>query len=39
VRAFAGDLATVPDLRLITVSHGDPVIAAPADALRSVAAG
>lgn len=38
-RKFAGDLATIPDLRLITVSHGDPVITAPADALRSVATG
>ena len=37
VRNFAGDLATIPDLRLITVSHGDPVATAPADALRSVA--
>jgi hypothetical protein len=39
VRAFAGDLAGTPDLRLITVSHGDPVRDAPAAALRSVAAG
>ena len=39
MRKFAGDLATIPDLRLITVSHGDPVTTAPADALRSVAAG
>lgn len=39
VRKFAGDLAAVPDLRLITVSHGDPVISAPAEALRSLAAG
>jgi hypothetical protein len=39
VRNFAGDLATIPDLRLITVSHGDPVTTAPADALRSVATG
>lgn len=39
VREFAGDLATVPDLRLVTVSHGDPVVTAPAEALRSVAAG
>jgi hypothetical protein len=39
VRKFAGDLATTPDLRMITVSHGDPVITAPADALRAVAAG
>lgn len=37
VRDFAGRLATIPDLRLITVSHGDPVTNAPADALRSVA--
>lgn len=37
VRKFAGVLATVPDLRLITVSHGDPVTEAPADALRSIA--
>lgn len=39
VRKFAGDLAMIPDLRLITVSHGDPVTDAPAEALRSVAAG
>jgi hypothetical protein len=39
VRKFAGDLATIPDLRLITVSHGDPVTEAPAEALRSVAEG
>lgn len=39
VRRFAGDLATIPDLRLITVSHGDPVTEAPAEALRAVAAG
>jgi hypothetical protein len=39
VRKFAGDLATIPDLRLITVSHGDPVLTDPAGALRSVAVG
>lgn len=39
VRAFAGDLARVPDLRLITVSHGDPVTEAPAAALRAIADG
>ena len=39
VRSFAGDLAAIPDLRLVTVSHGDPVTAAPAEALRAVAAG
>jgi hypothetical protein len=39
IRKFAGDLATIPDLRLITVSHGDPVLTNPAAALRSVAAG
>lgn len=39
VRKFAGDLATIPDLRLITVSHGDPVLTDPAGALRAVAAG
>ena len=39
VRKFAGDLATIPDLRLVTVSHGDPVLTDPAGALRSVAAG
>lgn len=39
VRAFAGDLAAAPDLRLITVSHGDPVTTAPADALRAIATG
>jgi hypothetical protein len=38
VRKFAVGLATIPDIRLITVSHGDPVITAPADALRSLAA-
>jgi hypothetical protein len=38
VRRFAGDLARIPDLRVITVSHGDPVVTAPADALRSLAA-
>lgn len=38
VRKFAGDLATIPDLRIITVSHGDPVLTAPAEALRAVAA-
>lgn len=39
IRKFAGDLATVPDLRLITVSHGDPAVTNPAEALRSVAVG
>jgi len=39
VRKFAGDLAAIPDLRLITVSHGDPVVTDPAGALRAVAAG
>lgn len=39
MRRFAGELAAIPGLRLITVSHGDPVITAPADALRAVAAG
>lgn len=39
IRKFAGDLATIPDLRLITVSHGDPVVTDPAGALRAVAAG
>jgi hypothetical protein len=39
IRKFAGALATIPDLRLITVSHGDPVLTAPAEALRRVAAG
>jgi hypothetical protein len=39
MRKFAGGLAMIPDLRLITVSHGDPVLTAPAEALRSVAAG
>jgi len=39
VRSFAGDLASTPDLRLITVSHGDPVVTNPAGALRAVAEG
>lgn len=39
VRQFAGALATTPDLRLITVSHGDPVTTAPAEALRAISAG
>ena len=39
VRKFAGELAAIPELRLITVSHGDPVITAPVDALRALAAG
>jgi hypothetical protein len=39
VRKFASDLATIADLRLITVSHGDPVRTDPAGALRAVAAG
>jgi hypothetical protein len=37
VRSFAGGLARIPDLRLITVSHGDPVTTDPATALRLVA--
>jgi hypothetical protein len=39
VRSFAGSLAAIPDLRLITVSHGDPVLENPGAALRSVAEG
>lgn len=39
VRKFAGDLATIADIRAITVSHGDPVIADPDAALRAIAAG
>lgn len=39
VRKFAGDLAATPDLRLITVSHGDPVLTDPVGALRAIAAG
>jgi hypothetical protein len=39
VRKFAGDLATIADIRVITVSHGDPVTADPAAALRAIAAG
>jgi hypothetical protein len=39
VRGFAGALAETPDLRLITVSHGDPVTADPVAALRAVAEG
>jgi hypothetical protein len=37
LKALAGRLATIPDLRLITVSHGEPVRSGAADALRRVA--
>lgn len=38
MRRFAGELAAIPDLKLITVSHGDPVVTAPAEAIRTIAA-
>ena len=38
LKRFAGELAEVPDLRLLTVSHGDPVTNDPARALREAAA-
>jgi hypothetical protein len=37
IRAFALSLAEVPDLRVITVSHGDPVTDDPAGQLRRFA--
>ena len=37
IRRLAGELAKIPDLRLITVSHGDPVTNDAAGALRAVA--
>jgi len=39
MRAFAGALAATPELRIVTVSHGDPVTTDPAGALRAIAAG
>jgi hypothetical protein len=38
VRRFAGELAKVPDLRLMTVAHGEPVLDDPVARLRAVAA-
>jgi hypothetical protein len=38
LRQFAARLAEIPDLRLLTVSHGDPVTHDPAAALREAAA-
>ena len=37
LKALAGRLATIPDLRLITVSHGEPVREGAAEALARVA--
>lgn len=37
LKALARQLATIPDLRLITVSHGEPVRSGAAEALRQVA--
>jgi hypothetical protein len=37
-KRFAAGLAAIPDLRLLTVSHGDPVTADPASRLRAAAA-
>jgi hypothetical protein len=39
LRRFAARLAEIADLRILTVSHGDPVINDPAAALREAAAG
>jgi hypothetical protein len=39
LKQFAGRLAEIPDLRILTVSHGDPVTHDPARALREAAAG
>jgi hypothetical protein len=39
LKQFAGRLADIPDLRILTVSHGDPVTHDPASALREAAAG
>ena len=36
IRRFLAALADVPDLRLVTVSHGDPVTEAPAEKLRAL---
>jgi hypothetical protein len=38
LKQFAARLAEIPDLRLVTVSHGDPVTNDPARALREAAA-
>jgi hypothetical protein len=38
LKQFAGRLAEIPDLRILTVSHGDPVTHDPASALRDAAA-
>ncbi len=37
LKQFAARLAEIPDLRLLTVSHGDPVTHDPASALREAA--
>jgi hypothetical protein len=37
VKGFAGVLATIPDIRLIVVGHGDPVTERPAEALQALA--
>jgi hypothetical protein len=37
LRQFAKRLAEIPDLRILTVSHGDPVTHDPATALREAA--
>ncbi len=39
LKQFARRLADIPDLRILTVSHGDPVTHDPASALREAAAG
>jgi hypothetical protein len=38
LRRLVGTLAAIPDLRLITVSHGEPVTRDCAAALRAIAA-
>ena len=37
IRRFLAGLADVPDLRLVTVSHGDPITSDPAAKLRALA--
>lgn len=37
IRRLAGELARIPDLRLLTMSHGDPVADNVAEALRAIA--
>lgn len=37
IRRFLAGLANVPDLRLVTVSHGDPIRESPAAKLRALA--